>query len=110
MAEGLFDIEKSPEYFSGWPWNNLVKSALVLENNIRFPPGIRVQEDFDFFIVAYALAKSSFYLDRRLYHHNATRPGSLTRTFTRDALLAGVESRKKAYARVEEICGAGGGD
>ena len=107
--EGFFDVGKSPQYYSGAPWNNFVKRQLVSENGIRFPPGVRKGQDTDFFMVAYALAKSSFYLNQRLYHYDTTRGSSICHNATREILMESIESRKRTIEKVEEICGDGGG-
>ena len=109
LKEGFFDVAQSPEYYSGWTWSNLVKSSLVLKNSIRFPPGVRQGQDTNFFIVAYALAKRCYYIDRALYHYDRTRTASTLHNITKEMRAESAEARKKTYARIEEICGTGGG-
>jgi len=57
-------------------WNKIYKRSFVEDNNLRFPQGLRL-EDNPFYYEALVLAKRIYYTNERLYFYRVNRQGSI---------------------------------
>ena len=54
----------------GYAWRAIYKKSLLTENKIEFPKGIKISEDFYFFIKAVSLSSKTKVLDDEIYIYN----------------------------------------
>ena len=68
ICRGL--TEYYPPYVNvGVPWGKLYKKSFIIDNNIRFKPGVKRMQDNLFNLYAFKLAKCISYINERPYHY-----------------------------------------
>ena len=73
--------------------NKLFLRKIVIENEVRFPQGVRLGEDMAFFLAFIAKAKSLYYIKDYLYIYN-DNPVSATRQISGDV----IENHSNQYS------------
>ena len=79
----------------GAVWNKLIKRTLFVDNNISFPIGVNLGEDFVVVTSARVVAKRETVLHEPLYHYNQMNVSSITHNYTRERFIEVLKLAKE---------------
>ncbi len=86
LQESALHISFAPyggKWRQGFPWDKVFKRELIEENNLRYPIGIKADEDVIFCIQAFHFSKKVSYASIPLYHYRLNN-NSIGYKFTPD--------------------------
>lgn len=101
LQESALHISFAPyggTWRQGFPWDKIFKRSLIEENNLRYPTGIKADEDVIFCIQAFQFARKVSYFSKPLYHYRLNN-NSIGYKYTPDR--EGID--KAVFARQFEI-------
>lgn len=94
----IFSLEDANIYWFSSNCNKLIRSKIVMENDIRFPVGIKIGEDKVFGFLAYVMSKKCVHLSKHLYHYvmiesSASHSLTIEKILQEETALKTVEER-----------------
>lgn len=88
--------------FSHPSWNKMFRTSFLKENDITFPYGIFISEDYLFNLKAYSCAEKILILEEKLYHYTSRSSGSITTSFRLNKIKDIESVYEKSYSMVEK--------